>query len=119
AFGRKAVTFLLVGVHLLIVDLFPPGRRDPQGIHKVIWDRLHDEAFTLPPDKPLTLAAYSAGTEIVAYIEPVAVGDVLPVMPLFLTPERYVWCPLEATYRITWDQYPAVLKGAIEGPAAS
>src|SRR6185312_6033995 len=74
AFARKAVEFLHAGVHLLIVDLFPPGRRDPQGIHKVIWDRLHDEPFTLPPDKPLTVAAYVAGTELVAYVEPVGVG---------------------------------------------
>jgi hypothetical protein len=57
AFARQAVALLLAGVHLLIVDLFPPGRRDPQGIHKVMWDRLHEEPFTLPPDKPLTLAS--------------------------------------------------------------
>jgi hypothetical protein len=119
AFARKAVEFLTADVHLLIVDLFPPGRRDPQGIHKVIWDRLQDEPFTLPPDKPLTLAAYSAGTEIVAYVEPVAAGDPLPDMPVFLTADRYVRCPLETTYRLTWDQYPAVLKGALEGPPAS
>src|SRR5262245_16274100 len=53
-FARKAVEFLHAGVNLLIVDLFPPSRRDPQGIHKVIWDRLHDEPFTLPAGKPLT-----------------------------------------------------------------
>ncbi len=119
AFARKAVAFLKAGVHLFIVDLFPPGPRDPQGIHKVIWDRLRDEPFLLPPDKPLTLAAYSAGLEIVAYVEPVAVGDPLPDMPLFLTAEGYVLCPLEATYRTTWDQYPAVLKGALESPPTS
>src|SRR5262249_7409992 len=45
AFARKAVEFLVAGVHLLIVALFPPSRRDPQGIPKVIWDRLHDEPF--------------------------------------------------------------------------
>ncbi len=43
AFTRKAVEFLQAGVHLLIVDLFPPGPRDPQGIHKAIWDRIRDE----------------------------------------------------------------------------
>jgi hypothetical protein len=112
AFARKAV-------HLLIVDLFPPGQRDPQGIHKAIWDRLQGKPFKLPPDKPLTLAAYSAGMEVVAYVEPVAVGDPLPDMPIFLTPDRYVLCPLEATYRTTWDQYPAVLKGAFDAPPAS
>lgn len=116
AFARKAVQFLQAGVHLLIVDLFPPSRRDPQGIHKVIWDRLRDEPFELPPDKPLTLAAYAAGTETVAYVEPVAVGDALPDMPIFLTADRYVLCPLEATYQIAWKQFPAPLKGPLESP---
>ena len=45
SFVRKAVEFLQAGIHLLIVDLFPPNCRNPQGIHKVILDRLHDEAF--------------------------------------------------------------------------
>jgi hypothetical protein len=116
AFARKAVGFLQAAVHLLIVDLFPPGRRDPQGIHKIIWDRMHDEPFALPPDKPLTLAAYVGGPELVAYIEPVAVGDALPDMPVFLTAGRYVPCPLEATYQTAWEQFPAPLKGPLEAP---
>ncbi len=118
AFARKAVEFLHAGIHLLIVDLFPPNRRNPEGIHKVIWDRLHDEPFALPSDKPLTLAAYAAGTEIVAYVEPVAVGDVLPDRPIFLTSDYYVNCPLEATYEATWNVFPAVLKAPLECPGA-
>jgi hypothetical protein len=117
-FARKAVEFLHAGVNLLIVDLFPPGRRDPQGIHKVIWDRFRDEPFSLPPDKPLTLAAYVVGTETVAYIEPVAVGDSLPDMPVFLNASRYVPCPLEATYQTAWEQFPAPLRGPLEPPPA-
>jgi len=115
-FARKAVNFLYSGIHLLIVDLFPPNRRNPQGIHKVIWDRIQEEPFELPPDKPLTLAAYSAGSDIVAYVEPVAVGDVLPDRPIFLTPYEYVMCPLESTYLASWDMFPAVLKEALEAP---
>jgi hypothetical protein len=116
AFARKAVALLQAGVHLLVVDLFPPGPRDPQGIHKVIWDRLREERFTLPPDKPLTVVAYAAGIETVAYVEPVAVGDPLPDMPVFLTADRYVLCPLEATYQTAWEQFPAPLKGPLESP---
>jgi hypothetical protein len=116
AFARKAVAFLQAGVHLLVVDLFPPGPRDPQGMHKVIWDRLHDEPFALPPDKPLTVASYVGGTEIVAYVEPVAVGDPLPDMPVFLTSDHYVPCPLEAAYQTAWDQVPAPLKAPLEAP---
>jgi hypothetical protein len=116
AFARKAIQFLQAGIHLLIVDLFPPNRRNPQGIHKVIWDRLHDEPFALPPDKPLTLAAYAAGSEIVAYVEPIAVGDVLPDRPIFLTSDLYVNCPLEATYEAAWSVFPGVLKAPLERP---
>jgi len=73
--------------------------------------------FSLPSDKPLTVAAYAVGTETVAYVEPVAVGDVLPEMPIFLTAERYVPCPLETTYQTAWEQFPAPLKEPLEtGP---
>jgi len=82
----------------------------------VIWDHLRDEAFTLPPDKPLTVAAYAAGAETIAYVEPVAVGDPLPDLPVFLTADRYVPCPLEATYQTAWEQFPAPLKGPLESP---
>lgn len=74
-FVRKAGKLLHRGVHLLVVDLFPPSVRDPHGIHKEIWDRSREEPFQLPPEKPMTLAAFSAGSERVAYVENVAVGD--------------------------------------------
>jgi Protein of unknown function (DUF4058) len=119
AFARKAVEFLHAGIHLLIVDLFPPNPRNPQGVHKLIWDRIRDEPFTLPEAKPLTLVAYTAGTELVAYVEPLAVGDELRDMPIFLTADRYVPCPLEKTYRQAWDAYPAPLKPPLEAPPAA
>lgn len=99
------------------MDLFPPSRRDPQGIHKAIWDRINDEPFTLPADKPLTVAAYVAGNETVAYVQPVAVGDTLPDMPVFLTSQYYVLCPLEAAYQTAWEQVPRPLKEPLEPPA--
>jgi hypothetical protein len=102
----KAVEFLHAGVHLLIIDLFPPGPRDPQGIHKAIWSEILDDDFRLPADKPLTLVAYAAGLVKRAYIEPVAVGDVLPDMPVFLEPDIYVLVPLESTYQAAFDAVP-------------
>lgn len=116
AFIEKASAFITRGVHLLIIDLFPPTRRDPQGIHKAIWDEFVEEDFTLPSDKPLVIAAYDAGPPWVAYVEPIAVGDGLPSMPLFLKPGFYVPAPLEATYQITWDLFPAVVKRRLEAP---
>jgi hypothetical protein len=116
AFVRKAGKLLRHGVHLVIVDLFPPSVRDPHGIHKAIWDQFKEEPFELPSDKPLTLAAYAAGWEKVAYVDNVAVGDPLPDMPIFLTPEHYVPCPLEASYQAAWAVLPAALKGPLELP---
>jgi hypothetical protein len=118
AFAEKSAELLRQGVHLLVIDLFPPSKRDPQGIHKALWDEFQEVDFELPPDKPLTLAAYDAGPPRVAYVEPVAVGDALPDMPLFLKPEVYVPAPLEATYRTTWQLFPTALKGLLEPPAA-
>ncbi len=54
-----------------------------------------------------------------AYIDPVAVGDVLPDMPLFLKAGIYVPTPLEATYQTTWKGFPAVLKRLLEGPTST
>ena len=58
--------------------------------------------LTPPPGNPSLPATYASGSEIVAYIEPVAVGDILPDRPIFLMPDYYVNCPLEATYEATW-----------------
>jgi hypothetical protein len=106
SFVDKAVEFLDAGVHLLVLDLFPPSKRDPQGIHQAIWGEISDTAFQLPTDKPLTLVAYSAGSVKHAYIEPVAVRDALPDMPVFLEPDVYVPVPLEATYQAAFAGVP-------------
>ena len=75
AFVRKAADLIWQGIHLLVVDLFPPSGRDPQGIHKAIWDEVEQAPFELPPDKSLTVAAYRAGPTKTAYLEPLAVGE--------------------------------------------
>lgn len=114
-FVEKAVELLRAKIHLLVIDLFPPGPRDPHGIHKLIWDTFDEEDdFELPPDQPLTLASYDAGEDSTAYVEFAAVGDDLPAMPLFLQPGYYVPTPLESTYRETWATFPAALKGLLE-----
>jgi hypothetical protein len=114
AFVEKSAELIRQGVHLLVLDLFPPGKRDPQGIHKALWDEFEEEDLDLPPDKPLTLASYDAGPARVAYVEFVAVGTPLPDMPLFLKPEYYVPAPLETTYQTTWSVFPGALKGLLE-----
>jgi hypothetical protein len=119
SFVNKAVEFLEAGVHLLILDLFPPGPRDPQGIHGAIWSQFSTDVFQLPQDKPLTLVAYAVGRDQRAYVEPVAVGDALADMPLFLEPELYVPVPLEAAYRAAFDDVPLRWRRVLEPPAGA
>lgn len=103
------------GYHVLLIDLFPPTRRDPQGIHGAVWADLGDESYVQPGDKPLTLASYSAGEMATAYVEPIAVGDVLPDMPLFLDADTYVNVPLEATYQAAYRGLPQRWRRVLEG----
>lgn len=91
---------------MLIVDLYPPTRHAPDGIHGAIWSEVDDVIHESPPDRPLTLVAYSANVPATAYVQPVGVGEVLPGMPLFLSPDRYVDVPLEMTYAAAWRGMP-------------
>lgn len=117
AFVRKAHEALAAGIHLLLVDLFPPGPRDPQGIHRAIWGEDCGPDYAPPEDKPLTCVAYVGGAGAEAFVEPVAVGDALPEMPLFLTAEVYVPVPLETTYQSAWEDMPAYWRDVLQSPA--
>jgi hypothetical protein len=117
AFVEKACEVLRSGIHLVIIDLFPPGPRDPHGVHKAIWDEFIDNDLTLPVDKPLTLASYTGGPVPEAFVDPTAVGDSLAEMPLFLTPEVYIPLPLEATYQSPWEAVPAFYREVLTAPA--
>lgn len=112
-FVGKVVRFLYNGVNVLIVDLFPPTKRDPQGIHKKIWDELEEKRFKLPANKPLTIASYVGVPDLKAFVQPTAVGETLPDMPLFLVSSKYVPTPLEETYNDSWDAFPDELKPQI------
>ena len=106
--------FLKAGVHVLVVDLFPPSPRDPSGIHKVIWDEIEEEEFSFPSEKNRILASYKTGSERIAFLEPIAVGDTLPAMPLFLNAWYHIQVPLESTYQAAWDAGPAEFRRAVE-----
>jgi hypothetical protein len=114
-FVDKAVAALAQGYHLLLIDLFPPGPRDPQGIHGAVWSALGDDSYVAPPDRPLTLVAYAASLTKTAYIEPLAVGDRLTTMPLFLTASTYVTVPLEESYQATYGGVPRRWRQVLEG----
>jgi len=119
SFLAKAVEFLRNGVNLLIVDLFPPTPRDPDGIHSLIWDQMASAPFEpRPADRPLTVASYDAGDGLTAYVDPLAVGDPLPEAPLFLAPGQYINVPLEQTYTAAWEVTPQPIRDLVAAPQA-
>ena len=111
----KIIAFLRAGIHVLLVDLYPPGKHDPLGIHGNIWQEVNNEDYALPADEPLTLAAYECsaiGPE--AFVEPTAVGQILIDMPIFLAEEFYVNVPLAKTYEAAFRGMPSVWKDVLE-----
>lgn len=89
AFVEKTLDFLRAGGHVLLVDPFPPGPRDPHSLHNLIWDEYEEVPFELPADEPLLLAAYRAadpvaGVGVRADIEPLRVGAAIPDMPAWI-----------------------------------
>jgi hypothetical protein len=107
-------------VHLLLVDLLPPGPNDPSGMHGVILRELKpsEQPYDVPPDEPVTLASYAAGPVVEIYIEHVAVGAPLPDMPLFLRPDRHINVPLEPTHQAACGGMPAFWRGVLERGSA-
>jgi hypothetical protein len=114
---EKAVSALERGVHLLLVDLLPPGAHDPMGMHGAILQSLEPdgEPYQLPAEGPLTLASYVAGPQVDIYLEHLAVGAAMADMPLFLRPDRYVYVPLERTYQASYQTMPPFWRDVLEG----
>jgi hypothetical protein len=117
AFVAKAAELLDQQIHLLIVDLLPPGRRDPDGIHGEIWQEIAGEEYAAPTDKPFTLASYESGLSVRAYVVHASVGESLTDMPLFLEPEQAVQVPLEATYMAAFNETPLRWRRVLEPEA--
>ncbi len=107
---EKLATALQQGRHLLVIDLHPAGKHDPDGLHAAFWGATPG----VTDDRPLSLAAYRADVSPTAYFEPIAVGVALPDMPLFLTPDHYINVPLETTYQTAWRGVPDRWKRVIE-----
>jgi len=103
----RAVKFLERGVNVVVIDPFPPTRRDPGGLGRLVWDHVASEPLPLPPapdGKPLSVTAFDATDGLTAYADPLAVGDELPEAALFLARGWYVKLPLEATYQRSWAE---------------
>jgi hypothetical protein len=117
SFLDKVVAALDGGVHLLLVDIHPPGPRDPHGIHGVVLNEIGTEDYLPGSERPLTAVAYTAGADVEAFVAHFAVGEPVPEMPLFLTRENYVLVPLEAAYLAAWEDVPPQYQEILRAPS--
>ena len=109
----KLANALAQGCHVILIDLFPPGPNDPQGLHAKLWGKA-DPPMT--DDEPFTLVSYRASASPVAHLEPMAVGETLVDVPLFLDQQHYINVPLEATYLAAWTGLPDRWKKVLAPP---
>ena len=116
SFVRKAEELLSAGIHLTVIDILPPGPRDPQGIHPLIWGDDPTDSFRFDPARPLTCASYIGGLGAEAFVESAAIGSALPDVPLFLSRDEYVELPLESTYQSAYEAFPEIWREVLEAP---
>ncbi len=117
-FVHKTVDAVRRRVNVLLVDVHETGRFDQNGINACIRNMLSPHSTPIV-DKPRhsTLASYSPDPprSVDIYVEHVAPDMPLPDMPIFLTPDRYVNVPLEATYLEAWGGMPAFWRNVVLG----
>ena len=105
AFVEKIADLLEKRIHVLVVDLHAPGPRDPHGIHAAIWEEYTGKELPAP-DEPFVMASYDADFVVRAFVKTVNVGEEIPAMPLFLIPGDHIVVPLEAIYKVAYEEVP-------------
>ena len=108
---NKPCNALRSGIHVLLIDLHPPGKRDPEGLHAVVWECMGGDVSEDVEATPAALSyeAVPRGEDfpqVKAHIEPLAVGQSLPDMPLFLDNAEFVMAPLQVTYDTAFNALP-------------
>lgn len=111
----KIDALLSAGVHVLLLDPFPPGTHDPQGFDAIVrtFYGAPEASPELREDEPLLAVSYRAGSPVEVFLEHFAAGRAIPEMPLFFHDERYINVPFEATYTSAFRGVPEVWKEAL------
>lgn len=114
AITSKIQSLLTNRIHVSFVDVFPPTALAPQGLHPIVWEDAGGDCFAFDPTQPLLSAAYVA-VEYRAYLDPFAIGESLPSLPVFLTPFEHITVDMETTYRVAFEAVADVWQQVLIG----
>ncbi len=116
-FLSKGMSFLEKGVHLLIIDLQRATPIVPAGFHAKICEQCGETLSEGQLERPLSAASFQVleSGKVRSHVAALKVGDVLPEMPIFLLPHRFVRLPLEKTYAQAFESLPRKFRGVLAG----
>ena len=113
AFVDKCATALGHGLHVAVIDPFPPRPSDPRGLAIAVAEASGVGGLDDADGDRVPAASFEAGDLVQAYAETFDVGDAWPPLPLFYRPGWYVELPLETTYAHALTGLPSHLRRAV------
>ena len=113
-FREKIQNLIENGIQILIVDLFPPGSFDPDGIPRGLQIESNSVVPAVTKDEPLSFLSLRVSDHISGFVELSAIGRDVPTMPLFLNADRYVNVLLNDSYEAAWHSVPQPWQKMIE-----
>jgi hypothetical protein len=105
-FREKIQTLIENGIQILIVNLFPPGSFDPDGIPRGLQIESDSVVPAVTKDEPLSFVSLRVSDHISGFVELSATGRDVPTMPLFLNADRYINVLLNESYEAAWRSVP-------------
>ena len=115
AFVDKCASAFAGGLHLVVVDLFPPRANDPGGLALTVARAVGLREFKVPPDVRVPAVSFESGRAPMGYAEPFWIGDELPTLPLFYAAGRYINLALQPAYTAALAAMPDHLRRAVGG----
>ena len=113
-FADKVVDALRAGVHVLLIDPFPPTGPAPAGLHGAVAERF-GAAVEPDPARPLSFVGYKACPDARASVQTRAAGESPPRVPLFLDPGWFVFVDLAPSYAAATDDLADVTLRELAG----
>ena len=113
SFVRKCTGWLKGGLHLGIVDLFPPRKFDPFGLGVTVAEA----NGVRPIEERVPGVSFEAGPRLRTFGDAFTIGKPIPPLPLFYAPRRHVMLPLQETYDEALIGVPKHLKAKLEAAA--